>query len=528
MTRARAAAAALALALATFFLFPGHTWLQQDSQIWTAMLEHLRDPAVLRNDVLVQQPHVGFTFYDAAAIALRGFTRLGFREVLAFQQILFRAFGIWGLILMATAAGLEWVPAVLVAALCSLGAAIAGPAVFIVEFEPTPRAFALPLVLLSIGLTAQRRYLPAGVAAACAFLYHPPTACGFLAIFAVLTVRRREWRAWLPLALAAALVGFNAVHQTGAAPQPFWGLIGAPQEQVQRLRAAYNWISAWPRLYIVHHLILAAALAGAWYRVRRRIPTDLRAFVLGLPLLGLAAMPLSWLLLERAHWVLIPQFQPMRLLLFVALMMAFAAAVAGVYAARARKWWEAAAWFAVACWLPLQPVVTAPYQWRRVAVLVLIAAIAVAAVRWRVAPLAGVAAMVLIPFAGGVVNNFKLETPELRQLSDWAAHSTARNAVFLFPDLGRSLAPGVFRSEALRAVYVDWKAGGQVNFNREFGEEWWRRWSDTMAPGFHPTDMPKYASAGIDYIVLQPQHRLPEPPLFGNKEYLVYKLPHAQ
>jgi len=488
------------------------------------MLEHLRDPAILRNDILVQQPHVGYTLYDEVALALRSVTGLGFRDVLALQQIAFRACGIWGLILMATAAGLELGPAVLVAALCSLGVAIAGPAVFTVEYEPTPRAFALPLVLLAIGLTAHRRYVAAGIAAACAFLYHPPTTLAFLAIFAMLTLRRRRWRAWVPLALGAALLAFTAAHQDGAAQQSFWGRIGAPQEQLQRLRASYIWISAWPLHYIVHHLILAAALAAAWFRIRRRIPAELRAFVLGLPLLGLASMPLSWLLLERARWVLMPQLQPMRLVLFVALMMQFLAAVAGAYAALARKWWEGAAWFAVACWLPLQPVVTEPNAPRRAAVLVLVAAIAMAAMRFRVAPLAGAAALLLVPFAGGVVNYPQLDTPELRQLSDWAAHCSARKAVFLFPDAGRSLAPGVFRSEALRAVYVDWKGGGQVNFNRPFSEEWWRRWSATMAAGFHPADVAKYGAAGIDYIVLQPQHRLPEPPLFANAGYLVYKV----
>jgi hypothetical protein len=489
------------------------------------MLEHLRDPAVLRNDILVQQPHVGYTLYDEVALALRSSTGLGFRDVLAVQQIACRALGIWGLILMATAAGLELGPAVLVAALCSLGAAIAGPAVLTVEYEPTPRAFALPLVLLAIGLTAHRRYLAAGIAAACAFLYHPSTTLAFLAIFAVPTFRRRQWRAWIPPALAAALLAFAAAHQGGAAQQPFWGRIGAPQEQLQRFRASYIWLSGWPLRYIVHHLLLAAALAAAWLRIRRCVPAELRAFVLGLPLLGLASMPLSWLLLERARWVLMPQLQPMRLLLFLALLMQFLAAVAGAHAALARKWWESAAWFALACWLPLQPVVTEPYQWRRVAVLLLVAAIAAAAVRFRVAPLAGAAALLLIPLAGGIVNYPRIETLELRQLSDWAAHSTARDAVFLFADAGHSLAPGVFRSEALRAVYVDWKGGGQVNFNRQFSEEWGRRWSETMAQGFHPADMPKYGTAGIDYIVLQPQHRLPESPLFANAEYLVYNVP---
>ena len=68
------AAACAALALLTFFQFPGHTWLQQDTQIYVPILEHLRDPAVLRNDILVQQPHVAFTLYDETALALRAVT----------------------------------------------------------------------------------------------------------------------------------------------------------------------------------------------------------------------------------------------------------------------------------------------------------------------------------------------------------------------------------------------------------------------------------------------------------------------
>jgi len=524
MTRTGAAFAALAFALASFFVFPGHTWLQQDSQIWTAMLEHLRDPAVLRTDILVQQPHVGFTLYDEVALALRRVTGLGFREVLEFQQIVCRALGIWGLVLMAAAAGLEWGPAVLVAALCSLGTTIAGPAVLTVEYEPTPRAFALPLVLLAIGLVAHRRYTAAGIAAACAFLYHPPTALGFFAIFLALTVIERQWRAWVPVALAVALLAVTAARSGGAAPQPLWGRIEPSQEYLQRLRAGYIWISAWPAAYIVHHLLLAAALAVAWLRVRRCVTVELRAFVLGLPLLGLLSMPLSWLLLERARWVLMPQLQPMRLVLFVALMMVFLAGLAGAYAALARRWWEAAAWFAVACWLPLQPVVTDPYSVRRVAVLLTAAGLCVVAMRVRVAPLAGAAALLLIPFAGRVVNYAKPDTTQLLQLAGWAMHSTPRDAVFLFPDAGRSLALGVFRCEALRTVYVDWKGGGQVNFVREFGEEWWRRWRATMADGFRADGMAAYRAAQIDYIVLPLRHRLPGSPVFANARYLVYRV----
>ncbi len=94
-------AATLALALLSFFQFPGHTWLQQDSQIYVPILEHLRDPSALRNDILAQKPHVAFTLYDEAARLLRAVSGLGFKEVLQAQQIAARAFGIFGLYLMA-------------------------------------------------------------------------------------------------------------------------------------------------------------------------------------------------------------------------------------------------------------------------------------------------------------------------------------------------------------------------------------------------------------------------------------------
>src|SRR5437763_12034732 len=98
MKRIGTAALCLAFAILTFFQFPGHTWLQQDTQIYVPILEHLRDPSVLRSDILVQRPHVAFTLYDETALGLRalvarGVPGAGFREVLAAQQIVTRALG---------------------------------------------------------------------------------------------------------------------------------------------------------------------------------------------------------------------------------------------------------------------------------------------------------------------------------------------------------------------------------------------------------------------------------------------------
>jgi hypothetical protein len=273
-----------------------------------------------------------------------------------------------------------------------------------------------------------------------------------------------------------------------------------------------------------HHLILFAILLMAFARIRREIPLELRVLVLGLGILGVLSMPISWLLLEHWRWALVPQLQPMRALLFVALLVQFLTAAAGVNAVVRRRPLEAVAWFALAYLLPLQPVVTGPLAWNRVVLVVALAALTALAV-WRtprLAPVAAMAAFFAIPTLGGVVNYPQLHTPELAQLSAWARASTPPDAVFLFPDAARGLDPGIFRAEALRAVYVDWKAGGQANYLKEFGDEWWSRWQQTMARGFRPADMAKYEGLWIGYVVLQRKNRLPQPAAFENAKYAAY------
>jgi hypothetical protein len=519
------AAASVALALLTFFQFPGHTWLQQDSQIYVPILEHLRDPAVLRNDMLVQHTHVAFTLYDEAALALRTVSGAGFREVLAAQQIATRALGIWGLLLMAEALGLAFAPALLVAAICSLGALISGPAVLTFEYEPTPRAFAVPLLICAIGLASQHRYRATGVAAAAAFLYHPPTAVPFWGVYLMFALwpnpeRRARLAAFLPLGAAVALLVIAARAQSASGEaQRVFERLDSGQEFLQRMRTAYVWISAWPAATIVHHLLILVVMVAAFVRIRQSVGVPLRILLLGLAALGVVTMPLSWLLLEQFHWGLVPQVQPMRSLLFLTLGMQFLTAAAGARAIAARRPAEAFAWFAFAYLLPLRPLLTGPFVWSRINLALALAAVtAVAGI--RLAPLVAIAAFFAIPVLGGVVNYPQLHAADLAQLSTWALTNTPRDAVFVFPDVNRSLAPGIFRSEALRAVYVDWKGGGQVNYLKDLGEQWWFRWRQTR--NFQPTDLAQYTATGITYVVLQ--EPLPRAPQFQNSTYVVYQL----
>lgn len=524
MTRWATAAGALALALLTYFQFPGHTWLQQDSQIYLPILENLRDPSVLRNDILAQHPHVAFTLYDESARLLRAMTGTGFHTVLTVEQIATRAVGIWGLYLMALAIGFPAIPAASIAAICSLGASVLGPAVLTWEYEPTPRAFAVPLLFTAIGLAAHRRFTAAGVAGAIAFLYHPPTAIPFWIVFlcgaaasACPWVRLK--RCVIPLLAAGAVLAIAALAQSGES-QSLFSRLSPFQETLQRMRAPYVWISEWRPGLIPHYLILMAILLLAWFRLRRDMPVELQWLILGLPITGLLSMPASWLLLEHCKWSLIPQLQPLRALLFVTLGMQFLSSAAAFHALRLRRLPEAFAWFAMAFLLPLHPVMFDSFPWPAIW---LVAALAALTVLMERLPVAGViAAFFAIPILGGVVNYPKLHTPELAQLSAWARSSTPADAVFLFPDAGHALDPGIFRAESLRAVYVDWKGGGQVNYLSDFADQWWFRWQQTMAGGFHVSDMPKYGGLGLKYVALRRANRLPATPLFENAAYVVY------
>jgi Domain of unknown function (DUF6798) len=519
----------------TWFEFPGHTWLQQDTQIYAPILEHLRDPSVLRKDILVERPHVSFTLYDEIARALRGATGLSFRDVLEGEQFVTRALGIWGLYLMALALGLSTPAALLVAGIISLGATIGGPAVLSFELEPDPRGFAVPLLLLAVGLVARGRDVWAGIAASAAFLIHPPTGYPFWGVYFCVAVWRRRLSGLIPLAIACVTLAIAARFQEGASEaQVFFSRLTPLIESLQRMRAPYSWISEWWRSWLPHYLILYSASVLAYLRLRRRAPAVLRFLLVGLPLIGILSVPASWLLLEKMKWALLPQWQPMRALLFVTVIAQFGAAASGIFAVQSRRYAEAGAWFVLAYLVPVNSNLVWMPSWNRALTVAVLAGAACLAAwtearKFRWAPLAlggvAVAAFFLVPAGGAVSTHPHLHRPELAQLSAWARTHTPRDAVFLFPGAGKHLQPGIFRAEAERAVYVDWKGGGQVNYLTELGEQWWSRWQAVMARPFHPDDLPEYRALGIDYIVLSPGQRLAgRTPAFENSGYLAYAL----
>ena len=504
------------MTLLTYFEFPGHTYLQQDTQIYVPILEHLWDSSVLNQEILVQRPHVAFTLYDELAVVLRWLTGAGFHPVLAGLQIVTRALGLWGIYLIAQTILQERRLSLLVMAIAGLGGTIDGPAVLITEYEPSPRAFAIPLVFLAVGLLAWRRPVWAGTAAAVGFVLHPPSVLAFWAVYFLV---ERRLRVWAPFAVAVAVLLLAASVQPGVKEsQPFFLRITPELERLQRMRASYNWVSLWWGSEWWKHVLAAAAIAGGFWRLWRLGSKvgPAGAYLVGLPVIGMLSVPLSFLLLEKLKWGLIPQLQPARTLLFVTAMAVLVSSVCGCLAVKRQAWAEALAWFCVA----LIPPLGWSHWWMTAALAALLTA--GAKYRWISGP-ATVACYFAIPLLAHVVNYPAVHTPELKALSDWAALHSVKGAVFIFPSAGKKPDAGVFRSEALRAIYVDWKGGGQVNYLPQLGEEWWERWQAVM---LQPIDFEKYHGLQIDYVVVPVGEPISgQKPAFENSRYRVYSVP---
>lgn len=503
--------------------FPGHTYLQQDTQIWIPVMEHLHDPSVLSKELIVTGAHVRLTLFDDVALWVRRATGLEFEPLLIGLQLLFRWGGLLGVYLLARALRISVAASLLAAALFGMGLTAAGPAVLSVEYEPVPRGFAFPLSLLALGLMAHNHPRWSAIALGIAFLFHAPTIWPYLLMiviecFIADAEHRRDLRIgllWFSGFVGALLL--IAFLSPAGPMNPFWATLTPEHERLQRMRASYNWVSLWPASYLAQYAVLAGVASLACWRLRDALPARLKPYLWGLIWIGPLTIPASWLLLEQMKWALMPQIQPMRALLYTASLAAILAALAALHA---RRWTERIPWLALVCFLPLTGdwLRATPAVLGTAAAMTVITTIVITSNRtW------GIAAACLLcsyaPLRWAQVKNYPdLNSPELTALVEWARAATPPDAVFLFRDLPKRNETGLFRSRARRAVYVDWKGGGQVNYYEGYAHEWWSRWQATMAKPFALEDLDDLRQRGIRYLVFA---RVPRE--FENPQRLVYR-----
>ena len=534
----------LALVLATalgYLYFPGHHYLQQDTQIWLPVLAHAQDPSLFRQELIVTGAHIRLTIFDDVTLGLVRVLGISIETALAAQQLLFRFLALCGVWLLARATGLSQVGSVLAATICGMGATIIGPAVLTVEYEPVPRGFAFGLTLFAMGLMAHQRHAWSGLALGLAFAYHAPAVwpvllvAGFAFWRAKTSARRAQWPAiWGFLALVAVL-GLSALLSDDGPMNPLFARLSAGHAELQRMRASYNWITLWanPRVWIQQHVVLALLAAAAFWRLRKALPAAVKPYLAALPAIGLLSMPLSYLLLEQAQLAIIPQVQIMRSLIFTLMVAVILTVLAGLRAASQGGWWEAPLWLAPAFFVPMAPVWTGKSAAVYLVAVALALAAALAMVMEKRHPRMAMAGATLVlagcffaPGAMAKVRNYTLlGDADLDGLVTWAQGHTQQDDVFLFRDSGMRNEPGMFRARARRAVYVDWKGGGQVNYYEFYANEWWSRWQRAMKPPFDPAELPDLRAAGIRYLVFRkaPQGMASEP-IFESKGYRVYRL----
>jgi hypothetical protein len=510
----------IVLAAVQFFWFPGHTMLQSDTQIYLPMLERIWNPSLLGRDLIATRPHLTFTLYDEIALPLRALTGAGFETVLLAQQFAYRALGIAGIYLIARSFALTTALSLLVVAMVSLGAAVVGPAVLTVEYEPVPRGFALPFVFLSWGLLLRQKPVPAALAGTAALAFHPPTAVGPWLILLIVLAHRRDWGALAALALGPVVMLVSAIFTPPSAePAHSSARLDESLAAIQQMRASYNWVSTWiGRWWTQYAWQLLAAMVALW-RIRNEAPPLFRVLALILPIIGVLSVPMSYLLLEIGQWSLVPQFQPARYLLYVTVFAMLSSALAAVLAARRQTYLEASAFFFACLSVPREFTGSNLEGVRLFTVLAstLIATTA-AAGTWR--PLLLVAALtpyILLPTLGSVRLYPNVHTPQMAQLVAWARSNTQKDSVFHFHGVGRSLLPGIFRARAQRALWVDWKTGGQANFQNTLARLWAERWRSAQRNDTWPEE--------VDYVIVPREGEQPvdKAPAYQNDRWVVYK-----
>jgi hypothetical protein len=134
-----------------------------------------------------------------------------------------------------------------------------------------------------------------------------------------------------------------------------------------------------------------------------------------------------------------------------------------------------------------------------------------------------VLAMVAAPTISRDANHPKINREPIAEVADWAETNTWGSSMFLFPDAGRDLYPGIFRAESRRAVWVDWKSGSLGDYFESFAKDWWERWQQTMEGSFSAQRLQRMLPLPVDYYVLKRANHLADvKPVFGNREFVVY------
>jgi len=524
-----------------FWVFPGHSYLEAQTQIYLPMLERVDAPGLLSRDLVATNPTLSLTAYDEATVFLHEAARQPFRRALLGQEFIFRIAALVGIFLLARATGLSHLFALMLTVIVNLGATLTGPAVSLTEREPVPGAFAFGLAVLAMGLMVDEKPLLAGLAGGIGFLYDPMLALPFWGVLLAGFFFDRSWRRvirpTLPIFLVFVLLLANLAQlQPGAGGDTVFARVSPQLALFQRIYTPYLYVGSWAKGDV--YQFLALFVFGLWAAARcwPLLSSSFRWLVLGSSFCGLLSIPISYLLLDVSHLAWSARLQPTRALLFTVAASALLFGLAGMRAILLRSAWEALGWFSLLFALPVSTGIFDFLHIQNGAQLSQFAiALALAVLLTSLLLGFSVGSARLITLTAPVLACFALlYVPGLRpppipfrasitNLAEWAASGTWGSSVFLFADAGRVAYPGVFRAQSRHALWADWKSAQGVAFSETAAARWQERWDRTVANGFSPERLESLLPLPIDYYVLRRQNQLALAPyIYVNQDFVVY------
>jgi uncharacterized membrane protein YkgB len=478
----------LGLLVVTWFefqVYPGHSYLQGETQLLVPMLERLDTPGFLSRDLVAANPTFAYTIYDEITQSLHIAAKVGFEQALMWQQLAFRLAAVIGIFLLARA--LKVVPwaAILISGCINAITHLATPEAFVTNPEATPASFALGLVFLAAGLLVNRNALLAGLAAGFALLYDPITAAPFWLIVIIASLTDRSLRtylrpAWLSLVIFSLILGNLVQLQAGlGGGEEVTARMSAAMVQLTRIRTPWVWVTHWVWNGILTYKFLLVAGVCALARLWKFADRITKWVTIGLAASGTVSVGVAMILLLQ-HSQFAVEMMPARNLAFSVSISVLLCGAASWHAAQKQKWVESLPWMAVMIFAILN-------------------------------------AQVLDLLHLKVDMAHRTATPDaVRQLASWAEHDTWGSSLFQFMDAGKSNEPGIFRARSKRALWADWESGLICESSDEAGHEWYSRWQSRKA-------LPEMLRLPIDYYVLDRQHELTKvKPVYENSEYVVY------
>jgi len=446
-----------------FSYFPGHNYFGPASQVYVAALEHLKNPGFLSRDLAATHPNFGLTVYDEVTLLLTHVSHSNIQRVLWTEHFLARAAGLFGLVLLSRALGLRIWHAVALAATINLGTYLPGAGIWLFDPEPVPRAFSFGPFLLALGLFARGHILMAGFFAGCALLLDQAFAAPLWIILVLAFVFDRKLRPHLrplvPVLLVFVLLLANLAQLQQGTPDSrvTFASVSAPLVQIIQYRSPELWITLWQSKWIYVYLGLFTLFVWALTRLWTVLNRQTRWLLLLLAVTSVLSIPASAVLVDELHSAAVLSAAPLHQLAILALLTWILCATAAVRACYGRRWREAACWV-VPVLLLFLPTVGKPYR--------------------------------------------RSPGPNVNELAAWARMNTWGSSVFLFPEIGKSSVGGLFRAEAMRALWVDWAGGAAISHYPKLAPEWFLRWRSSMEQPLTGAYLQAMLAQPIDYFVV--------------------------